>query len=119
MGFEGWNPAALRERWLAHRVAKRLLRSHAAVARAEPRLSGRDLYRAVLDRSGLVEPSRVEETLALAEDSVDEWTAPRREGLGLRELAHFVIMALHRSRGHVGAVVSFAAIVEALIPPEL
>jgi hypothetical protein len=119
MGFEGWNPAAIRERWLARSVARRLLRSHAAVTLAHPGLAGRDLYRAILSRSGLVGSGEVEETLKLAEDSVDEWTAPQRTGLGLRELAHFLIMALHRARGHSGAIVSFGAIVEALIPPHL
>jgi hypothetical protein len=109
----------LRERLFASRIVKRLLRSHAAVRAIKPDLAGNDLYREVLLHSGTVEPSQVNRWLADAEDSVDEWTAPGRHGLGLREVAHFLVMSRFQAKGKPGARISFGALVNDLIPEDL
>lgn len=110
---------SLRERLFARRIVKRLLRSHAAVRATKPELKGAELYREVLLHSGAVESAQVNRWLVDAEDSVDEWTAPGRRGLGLREVAHFLVMSRYRDRGKPGAQVSFGAIVNALVPENL
>jgi hypothetical protein len=109
----------LRERLFASRIVKRLLKSHAAVRATRPELSGAALYREVLLHSGAVEPSQVNRWLADAEDSVDEWTAPGRQRLGLREVAHFLVMSRYHAKGKPGARISFGAIVNALVPEDL
>jgi hypothetical protein len=73
----------------------------------------------VLLHSGAVESAQVNRWLVDAEDSVDEWTAPGRRGLGLREVAHFLVMSRYRDKGKPGAQVSFGAIVNALVPENL
>ena len=108
-----------RERLFASRLVKRLLRSHAAVRASQPDLSGTALYREVLLHSGTVEPAQVNRWLSDAEDSVDEWTAPGRKGLGLREVAHFLVMSHHQAKGRPGARISFGALVNSLVPEEL
>ena len=73
----------------------------------------------MLLHSGAVDATQVNRWLADAEDSVDEWTAPGRAELGLREVAHFLVMSRYQDKGKPGAVVSFGAIVNALIPEHL
>lgn len=110
---------SVRERLFARRIVKRLLKSHAAVRARKPDLSGTALYREVLVHSGAVDPASVGRWLVDAEDSVDEWTAPGRQGLGLREVAHFLVMSRYQDKGKPGAIVSFGAIVNRLIPEHL
>jgi hypothetical protein len=114
----GWF-VSLRERLFARRIVKRLLRSHAAVRASKPDLSGSALYREVLLHSGAVDPTHVNRWLVDAEDSIDEWTAPGRQELGLREVAHFLVMSRYQDKGMPGARISFGAIVNALIPEHL
>jgi len=108
----------LRERWFARRNVKRLLKSYSAVRADKPQLSGTPLYRELLLHSGAVDATQVNRWLVDAEDSVDAWTAPGRE-LGLREVAHFLVMSRYQDKGKQGARVSFSAIVNALIPEHL
>ena len=114
----GWF-VSLRERLFARRIVKRLLKSHAAVRASKPDLSGPELYREVLLHSGAVDPAHVSRWLVDAEDSVDEWTAPGRHELGLREVAHFLVMSRHQDKGNPGSMVSFSAIVKELLPDHL
>jgi hypothetical protein len=110
---------SLRERWFARRIIKRLLKSHAVVSASKPALSGAALYREVLVHSGAVDATQVNRWLVDAEDSIDEWTAPGRHGLGLREVAHFVVMSRYRDKGKPGSMVSFGSIVNHLVPEHL
>ena len=110
---------SIRERLFARRVVKQLLRSHAAVRATRPDLSGTALYREVLLHSGAVDAADVNRWLVDAEDSVDAWTAPGRQELGLREVAHFLVMSRYRDKGKPGARISFGAVVNALIPENL
>lgn len=114
----GWL-VSLRERLFARRIVKRLLKSHAVVRASQPQLAGTALYREVLLHSGAVDAPQVNRWLVDAEDSVDQWTAPGRHGLGLREVAHFLVMSRYQDKGKPGAVVSFGAIVKALVPEHL
>jgi hypothetical protein len=110
---------AIKEKSFARGIIRRLLRAHEAIRATEPLLTGDALYREVLRRAELVEPNRVDELMRLAEDSVDEWTAPGRHGLRLRELAHYVVLERYRELGHAGSVVSFGEIVNSMIAPDL
>ena len=110
---------AMRERLFARRLIKRLLTAYASVARANPSLAGKALNREVLLHSREVELPRVDEVMELAESSVDEWTAPGRRDLGFRELVHFLVLTRYQQQGHLGSEVSFAAIVEELVPANL
>ena len=110
---------SIKERRFAKRAAKCLLKSYSAVSVEKLDLSGKALYREVLLHTQQVDPSRVDEILQQAEDSVDEWTAPGRSGLGFREVVHFFVMLQHNEAGHKGSVVSFGEIVDALIPAHL
>ncbi len=109
----------IKEKRFAKRVARRLLRSYAAVSVEKFDLSGKALYREVLLHTQQVEPSRVDQILQQAEDSIDEWTAPGRSGLGFREVVHFFVMLKHIEAGYNGTVVSFGKIVDTLIPAHL
>jgi hypothetical protein len=109
----------IKERHFAKRIIKHLLKSYAAVSVEKLDLSGKALYREVLLHAQQVEPSRVDQILQQAEESVDEWTAPGRSGLGFREVVHFFVMLKHIEAGHKGAVVSFGEIVDTLIPAHL
>lgn len=118
----GWRPswlASLRARLFARRTLKHLLRSYEAVRARRPDLSGNALYGEVLVESGAVSADDIGRWLRDAEDSMDEWTAPGRDELRLREVAHFLVVWRYRKQGHVGAAVSFAAIVDAMIPAHL
>ena len=110
---------AMRETRFAKRVVGRLLKSHAAIIAKNPKLSGEPLYREVLLHTNLVDPSRVDEILSQAEDSIDEWTTHSKKELGFREVAHFVTLSQYRATGNVGTVVSFKKIVYSLIPANL
>jgi hypothetical protein len=110
---------SVKERWFARRLVKRLLESYAAVHASRPELAGVELYREVLLHSGAVDPAGVDRWLDDAEESVDEWTAPGRTGLGLREVAHFLVVSRYRDEGRPGAIVSFRAIVNALVAEHL
>jgi hypothetical protein len=110
---------AIKERRFAKRVTKRLLQSYSAVSAEKPDLSNQALYREVLLHTQQVDPPDVGRVLKQAEDSVDAWTAYGREGLGLREVAHFFVMTQHQAAGHKGTVVSFGEIVNSLIPENL
>jgi hypothetical protein len=110
---------AIRETRFAKRIVRQLLTSHSAVSARNPDLSGEPLYREVLLHTELVDSSRVEEILSQAEDSMDEWTTHSKEGLGFRQVAHFVVMSQYRAAGNSGAVVSFKEIVYSLISADL
>jgi len=109
----------IKERHFAKRITRRLLKSYAAVSVEKLDLSGKALYREVLLHTRQVEPSRVDQILRQAEESIDEWTAPGRSGLGFREVVHFFVMLKHIEAGHKGAVVSFGEIVDTMIPAHL
>lgn len=110
---------AIKERRFAKRVSRRLLKSYSAVSVEKNDLSGKALYREVLLHTQQVEPARVDQILRQAEESIDQWTAPGRSGLGFREVVHFLIMLKHIEAGHKGTVVSFGEIVDMLIPAHL
>jgi hypothetical protein len=114
----GWF-VSLREQLFARRIVKDLLKSHAVVRARQPQLVGPALYREVLLHSGAVDATQVNHWLVDAEDSVDQWTAPGRHELGLREVAHFLVMSSYRDKGKPGATISFGAIVNSLIPEHL
>ena len=109
----------IKEKRFAKRVIKRLLKSHSAVSVEKSDLSGKALYREVLLHTRQVEPSRVDEILRQAEDSVDQWTAPSRDELGFREVVHYFVLSQYQAAGHVGSMVSFGDIVNSLIPADL
>lgn len=110
---------AIKEKRFSRRAIKRLLKSHSAVSAQNPDLSGKDLYREVLLHSQQVPPSVVDKILRQAEDSVDEWTAPGREGLGFREVVHFLVLSQYVAAGHVGTIVSFREMVDLLVPADI
>lgn len=110
---------AFREKRFARRIIRRLLKSHSTIRAENPGLSGEALYREVLLHARLVDPSSVDQTLWQAEDSVDGWTTHASNVLGLRQVAHFVVISKFRAAGHIGTVVSIKDIVYALIPPDL
>lgn len=110
---------AIKERCFAKRVIKRLLASYSAVNAENPDLSDKALYREVLLHTQQVDRSCVDQILRQAEDSIDEWTAPGRDELGFREVAHFFIMLQHRADGYKGTVVSFGRIVDSLVAADL
>ncbi len=110
---------AIKEKSFARGMIRKLLRAYEAVRATQPQLTGEGLYREVLQRAGLVEPARVDEFIQLAEDSMDAWTAPGRDRLGLREIAHYVVLERYRERGHAGSIVSFGEIVNSMIAPHL
>jgi len=110
---------AIKEKRFAKRVINRLLKSHAAVSAENPELSGEALYREVLLHTQQVDPSRADEILWQAEDSVDEWTTHATKGLGFRQVVHFCVASEYQAAGHVGTVVSFRDIVYALVPADL
>jgi hypothetical protein len=110
---------AIRETRFAKRIVRQVLKSHSAISANNPDLSGEPLYREVLIHTGLVDSSRVDEILWQAEDSIDEWTTHSEKGLGLRQVAHFVVVWKHHTAGNLGSVVSFKNIVYSLIPADL
>lgn len=110
--------AAIREKRSAKRLIRRLLKSHAAIIAKDPGLTGDALYRQVLIHSQIVAPSHVDQLLWEAEDSVDEWTTHGQEGLGLRQVAHYVVLS-QRAAGHEGTVASIRSIVYSLIPADM
>ena len=110
---------AVKEKRFAKRVIKRLLEAYSAVSADNPDLSDKALYREVLLHTQQVDPLRVDQLLLQAEDSIDEWTAPGRDELGFREIAHFFVLTQYQATGHKGTVVSFGEIVDSLIPAEL
>jgi hypothetical protein len=109
----------IKERHFAKRVTRRLLKSYTAVSVEKLELSGKALYREVLLHTQQVEPSRVDQILRQAGESIDQWTAPGRSELGFREVVHFFVMLKHIEAGHRGTVVSFGEIVDRLIPAHL
>ena len=110
---------AVKEKRFAKRVIERLLEAHSAVSANNPGLSDKALYREVLLHTQQVDPLLVDQLLLQAEDSIDEWTSPGRDGLGFREIAHFFVLKQYQATGHKGTVVSFEQIVNSLIPAEL
>ena len=110
---------AIRETRFAKRIIRQLLKSHSAISADNPELSGEPLYREVLVHTDLVDSSNVDEILWQAEDSMDEWTTHSKKGLGLRQVAHFVVVSEYRAAGNLGAVVSFKNIVYSLISADL
>jgi hypothetical protein len=110
---------AIKQKRFAKRIIRRLLKSHKAVSREEPSLSGEALYRKVLLHSKYADQSSVNRILQQAQDSVDQWTTSMSEGFGFRQLTHFVVMSQYRDTGNVGTVVSFRDICYSLIPAEL
>lgn len=107
------------EKRFAKRLIKRLLKSYSAVNVENLGLSGITLYREVLLHSQQVDPTHVDQILRQAERSVDNWTAPGRDGLGFREVVHFFVLEQYRDTGRQGSVVSFGGIVNSLIPAHL
>lgn len=89
------------------------------VSTARPDLSRKALYREILLHTEQVDASSVDGILRRAEDSVDEWTAPNRVGLGFREVAHFFVVSQYLAAGRTGTIVSFRDIVDALIPANI
>ena len=110
---------AIKEKYFAKRVIRRLLESYFAVSAENPELSDKALYREVLLHTKQVDQSRVDRILQQAEASIDEWAARGRDELGFREVAHFFVMLQHHAAGYEGAVVSFGHIVDSLIPADL
>ncbi len=110
---------AIRETRFAKRVVRMFLTSHSAVTAKNPDLSGDPLYREILLHTGLVEPASVDKVLWQAEDSIDLWTTRAKTGLGLREVAHFVVMSRYLKAGNLGTVVSFKEIVYSMISADL
>jgi len=110
---------AFKEKRFAKRVIKRLLEAYSAVSADNPDLSDKALYREVLLHTKQVELSHVDQMLQQAEDSIDQWTASGRDGLGFREIAHFFVLTQYQATGRKGTVVSFEQIVNSLIPAEL
>ena len=110
---------AIRETRFAKRIVRQLLNSQSAISAENPELSGEPLYREVLVHTGLVDSSNVDRILWQAEDSMDEWTTHSKKGLGLRQVAHFVVVSEHRAAGNLGTVVSFKNIVYSLISADL
>jgi len=110
---------AIKERRFAKRVSKSLLKSYSTVSVEKLDLSGKALYREVLLHTQQIDPSRVDQILQQAEESMDDWTAPGRSRFGFREVVHFFVMLQHHEAGHKGTVVSFGEIVDALIPAHL
>jgi len=110
---------AIRERRFAKRIVRQLLKSYSAIRTRKPELSGQPLYREILIDTGLVDPAQVDEVLAQAEDSIDEWTTHSVEGLGFREVVHFVVLSKFQTTRNVGTVVSFKSIVYSLIPADM
>ena len=110
---------AMRERRYAKRQIKCLLNSYRKVNKGAVDLSGKPLYREVLLHARKADPERVDRILWQAESSVDDWTAPGREGLGFREVVHFLIHAQFKDNGRKGSIVSFGSMVNALVPGHL
>jgi len=110
---------AIRERRFAKRVINRLLKSYSTISAEKPELSGEALYKDILLHSRLVDQSDLDQTLWEAEDSVDEYTSDATKAMGLRQVAHFVVMSQFRAAGHVGSVVSLKDIVYSMIPADL
>jgi hypothetical protein len=110
---------AIREKWFAKRIVRKLLESHSAVSANNPSLSGEPLYREVILHTNLVDPSLVDDILWQAEDSVDEWTTDSSKKLGLRQVAHFVVYSQYLAAGNMGTVISFKEVVYSMIPAEL
>jgi len=110
---------AMKEKHFAKRLTRRMLRSHSKVSAEHPDLSGEALYREVLLHTRLVDPSNVDQTLSQAVDSAAEWGVYANDGLGFRQVVHFVVTSQYREAGHEGTVVSFRDIVYSLIPASL
>lgn len=110
---------AIRETRFAKRIVRQVLKSHSVISTDNPDLSGEPLYREVLIDTGLVDSTRVDEILSQAEDSIDEWTTHSEKKLGLRQVAHFVVVWKYRTAGNSGSVVSFKNIVYTLISADL
>ena len=110
---------AFKEKRFAKRVIQHLLEKYSAVSIENPDLSGKALYREILLRTQLIDPLLVDRMLQQAEDSVDQWTASGRDGLGFREVAHFVTLAQYQAAGHKGTVVSLEQIVNSRISANL
>ena len=110
---------AFKEKRFAKRVIKCLLEAHSTVSANNPGLSDKALYREVLLHTQQVDLSSVDQMLQQAEDSIDQWTASGRDGLGFREIAHFFVLTQYQATGHKGTVVSIEQIVNSLIPAEL
>ena len=110
---------AFKEKRFAKRIIQHLLEKYSAVSVENPHLSGKALYREILLRTQQIDPLLVDRMLQQAEDSVDQWTASGRDGLGFREVAHFFTLAQYQAAGHKGTVVSLEKIVNSRIPPNL
>ena len=110
---------AIKERWFAKRIVRKLLKSHAVVSADKPDLAGTALYRQVLLHSQQVDPSLVDEILQQAQDSADIWTTSSMDVRGFRQIVHYLVVSQYQASGNVGAVVSFRDIVYSLIPAEM
>jgi len=110
---------AFREKRFAKRVIQHLLEKYFVVSAENPDLSGKALYREILLRTQQIDPLRVDLMLQQAEDSIDQWTAGGRDGLGFREVAHFFALNQYLATGQKGTVVSFDQIVNSLVPAHL
>jgi hypothetical protein len=119
--FTPWHQMflAVKEKRFAKRVIRCLLEAYSVVSAEKPDLSDKALYREVLLHTQQVDPLRVDQLLLRAEDSIDEWTAPGRNGLGFREIAHLFVLTQYQAIGHKGTIVSFGEIVDSLIPADL
>ena len=111
--------SAIKEKRFAKRATRCLLGSYSAASAENPDLSDRALYREVLLHPQKVDPHHVDQILKQAEDSVDEWTAGVGDGLGFREVVHYLVLLQHLEAGHKGTVISLGDIVNSLIPADL
>ena len=109
----------IKERLFARRCVRNLLKTHSIVSTARPDLSGRALYKEILLHTRLVDESGADTILREAEDSVDEWTAPGREQLGFREVAHYFVFSQYVASGHEGTVVSVRVIIDEMVPADI
>jgi hypothetical protein len=110
---------AFKEKRFAMRIIKRLLRAYAEVSAENPELTDNELYKNVLLHAKQLDPSQVDKILSQAEDSIDIWTTGAMDGLGFRQVVHFVVMSQHEAGGHSGSVVSFREIVYSHIPENM
>lgn len=119
MGLRADMLIAMKEKRFAKRLTRRMLKSHSRISARCPDLSGKALYREILLHTQMVDSSEVDQTLSQAEDSAAEWGALANDGLGFRQVVHFVVTSQHRAAGKEGTVVSFRDIVYSLIPASL
>ncbi|MDH3621129.1 MAG: hypothetical protein OER91_09570 [Gammaproteobacteria bacterium] len=61
----------------------------------------------------------MDKLLQEAENSVDVWTAPGRDELGFREVAHYFVFSRYLEAGHNGTEISIKDVIDAKIPSDI